>query len=60
MAQDSLKVDPERLAQAAAQLSAHANEIPVIPAGFTVAGSDPLSSAIAAHVSKLEAPVVGP
>lgn len=60
MAQETLKVDPERLAQAAANLGAHADEIPVIPPGFTVSGSDPLSAAIAAHVPKLEAPVVGP
>lgn len=59
MVHETLKVDTERLAQAAAQLGMHADDIPTIPPGFSVSGSDPLSSAIAAQVPKLEEPVIG-
>ncbi|WP_082969605.1 type VII secretion target [Mycobacterium kyorinense] len=57
MAQEPLSVDPERLAAAAQRLLAAAEAIPQPPAPYTSTGTDPLSAAIAAQASKVEAPV---
>lgn len=56
---EPLQVDPVRLAQAGAQLQALAEQIPEIPPGFTVSGSDPLTAAISAKIPGLEEPVTG-
>lgn len=60
MTHETLKVDHDKLEQAGARLSEHANNIPSAPAGFSVSGSDALSAAIAAQVPKVEEPIVGP
>lgn len=52
-----MEVDPERLAAAARQLLGAANEMPTPPSPQTITGSDPLSQAIAAQASRVEAPV---
>ncbi|BBZ12619.1 WXG100 family type VII secretion target [Mycobacterium branderi] len=57
MTQEPLAVDTERLTAAAKQLLGAANEIPTPPTPQGVTGSDPLSQAIAAQASKVEAPV---
>jgi hypothetical protein len=58
MAHDTLKVDHEKLAQAGGRLGEHADSIPEPPAPFTVSGSDPLSSAVAAQIPTLEEPIL--
>jgi hypothetical protein len=60
MTHETLRVDHEKLAQAGGRLGNHAENIPKAPEAFTVSGSDPLSAAIAAQVTKIEEPIVGP
>lgn len=59
MTHEPLRVDTERLAQAGAKLEELAEQIPEITPGFTVTGSDPLTSAISAKIPGLEQPVTG-
>ena len=59
MALETLRVDPERLAEAGTSLDQASSQIPEITPGFTVSGSDPLSAAISAKIPELEQPVIG-
>jgi hypothetical protein len=57
MTHETLKVDHDRLGDAQARLDSHAANIPKVSPGFTVSGSDALSTAIATQIPKVEEPV---